>query len=325
MTLPRTSSGEKALVFLLGTSTAEIASRVSEAAAAAGVGLRLIETAPQLLRTAQESPPDAVLVDIAIGGGLTASELLFALRDDPATHSLPVLLVGPPDLADSRALLAAAAEFHGVDICPTTDKSQLELRIRWVAGFCRSRSKIERLQNQVEELMTTDITTGLYNHQETLRLLGSQCRIADRYGRDLSVVYSDIDYLGLLNEQHGYEKGDEVLRTFASAAKKSCRAADVVGRLGGGDFLLILPETSLEGARILAERVRSSFEDEAVLHTTGRTIPVTASFACAQKTRSEDEQSLLARVGRALRQAKETARNRVTVAGVPTSGEHQKS
>lgn len=314
-------AAEQALVFLLGTSSADVASPVGEAAASAGVGLRLIETAPQLLRAAQQSPPDAVLVDVGIGGGLSASELLFALRDDPATRSIPVLLVGPPDLAETRPLLTAASEFGGVDICPTTDKSQLELRLRWVARLCRSYSKIGQLQNRVDELMTTDLTTGLYNHQEILRLLSSQCRIADRYGRDLSVVYADIDYLGLLNEQCGYDKGDEVLRTFAASAKKSSRAADVIGRLGGGDFLIVLPETSLEGARILADRIRSSFESEVVTEHSGASIPVTVSLACAQKSRSEDEFRLLARVGRALRKAKETGRNRVTVAGAPTSVE----
>jgi diguanylate cyclase (GGDEF)-like protein len=313
------SSSEKALVFLLGTSSADVASRIGDAAVAAGVGLRLIETAPQLLRAAQQSSPDAVLVDVAIGGGLSATELLFALRDEPTTSALPVLLVGAPDLSDARGLLAAAAEFPGVDICPTTDKSHLELRIKWVARLCRSYAKIEELQSRVEELMTTDLTTHLFNHQEILRLLGSQCKIADRYGRDLSVIYADIDYLGLLNEQHGYETGDDILRAFASSAKKSCRAADVLGRLGGGDFLLILPETSLEGAKILAERIRTSFESSPDTRQVSASLPVTASLACAQKLRSEDEHRLLARVGRALRQAKDTGRNRVAVAGSPVS------
>ncbi|MER3395302.1 MAG: hypothetical protein C4318_01985 [Acidimicrobiia bacterium] len=309
----------KALVFLLGTSSSELATRVSEAAASAGVGLRLIETAPHLLRVAQESPPDAVLLDIELGGGLSASETLFALLDDPATSQVPVLLIGKIAEDNLSTLAKAAVAFQGVDVCPNEDKLFLELRIRWLAKTCRCAAEVQSLRAEIQDLVTTDLTTGLYNHPETMRLLRSQCKIADRYGRDLSVIYADVDYLGLINEQHGYEKGDDVLRAFASVAKKTVRAADLIGRLAGGDFLLILPETALEGARTLAERIRSSFESDAALEKSGLKIPVTASLACGQKSRSEDEHSLVARVLRALRNAKATGRNRVTVAAPPTS------
>lgn len=283
----------------------------------------MLETGPELLRAAELSPPDAVLIDIEIGGGLTASELLFALWESEATRRLPVLLLGSSQHVSIGDLLAVAAEFTGVDVCPATDKAGLELRIRWFAALCRSLAEIDRLESRVQELMTTDMTTGLYNHQEILRILGSQCRIADRYGRDLSVICADIDYLGLLNEKHGYERGDDALRAFASAAKKSSRAADIVGRLAGGGFLLILPETSLEGARSLAERIRSNFESEELIVALARSIPVTVSMACAAKTGPEDEHRFLARAAAALRRAKEAGRNRVVVAGAPSAVETQ--
>ncbi len=313
-TFARLPHDEKALVFLLGTSSAEVATAVSKAAASAGVGLRLAETAPEALRTALASPPDAILLDVDIAGGMSASELVFTLRDETATGSLPVLLVGSPTDRNAERLVRAATAFSGVDICPTVDPTHLELRIKWTATLCRSLARVRELEGKVHDLMTTDPVTGLYNHHETLRLLGSQCRIVDRYGRDLSVVYADIDYLGLFNEQYGLEAGNQVLSTFAAAARQCCRAADIVGRLGGGDFLAILPETSLEGARTVAERIRTDFEKEVSSQFAGKTLPVTVSLVCAQKLPSENEHRLLARVGRALRRAKESGRDRVTVA-----------
>jgi diguanylate cyclase (GGDEF)-like protein len=313
----QTASEHKRLVFLLATPRPELAAAVRQAAGALGIGLRLVETAPDALRAGSQSRPDAYLIDAAIGGGMNVSELLFALKDDRQSANVPVLLMCHSAEPEIRGLGELASATPGVDVCLWDAPQQLPLRIRWLAQHCESTLQLQQLASSVDRLMTIDMTTGVLNHEEILRMLRSQCRISERYGRDLSVIYADLDYIGLLNEQHGFEAGDRALKAFADAVTRSARAADIVGRLGGADFLIVCPETKLDGAQILAERIRQTalqlFEDRLA----DSTVPVSATMACAQKTDKEDDASLLARVGKALRVAKETARNRVVLAAPP--------
>lgn len=305
------SSPPRRLVFVLGTASRDLANVVRESASGCDAGLRLVETVPELLRAVALSRPDACLIDASLGGGMSAREAVFALKENRPNEDLPIVLLLDPRDPESEALFDLASAVPGVDAWHWTSARNLQLRLAWLARHCHLRQRNATLEQTVDRLMTTDLTTGVFNHEETLRLLASQCRVAERYGRRLSVIYADLDYLGLLNEQHGFEAGDQALRAFAEAAVSMCRAADIVGRLGGADFLVVCPETDLDGASTLAERLRSACTEAIAKRVERSSVPVTATLACAEKDKTEDEHALLARVGKALRAAKKTARNRV--------------
>jgi diguanylate cyclase len=125
---------------------------------------------------------------------------------------------------------------------------------------------------------------------------------------------ADIDHFKLINDRHGHETGDEVLRHVATALTALCRTQDVVARWGGEEFLLALPATNAEAATILAERIRAAIANTAIA---GKDAPIhiTLSLGVSVLAADEDIDRAIARADRALYQSKEQGRNKVTVQG----------
>jgi diguanylate cyclase (GGDEF)-like protein len=161
----------------------------------------------------------------------------------------------------------------------------------------------------------TDGLTGLYVSRYFRHRLKEELRTAERYRRNLSVVMVDIDYFKKVNDTHGHQAGDDVLRVVARCLLDTVREGiDIAARYGGEEFALILPETNLEGAGALAERLRRLIEKQRV-DVGGVIIQVTTSCGVAT---SPDHGSLpevlVERADQALYRAKENGRNRVEVA-----------
>ncbi|MCX6547942.1 MAG: GGDEF domain-containing protein, partial [Acidobacteria bacterium] len=106
------------------------------------------------------------------------------------------------------------------------------------------------------DLSTRDPLTGLANRSCVLAELQNRFGLSLRYGRPLSVVICDLDHFKRVNDAHGHAAGDQVLRAFGAWATASLREADLAGRIGGEEFLMVLPETDLAGAQPFAERLR---------------------------------------------------------------------
>jgi diguanylate cyclase (GGDEF)-like protein len=121
------------------------------------------------------------------------------------------------------------------------------------------REAIERLAARiadVEALATTDPQTRLLNRMATLRVLATEIERSNRYGRPLAVALFDIDHFKRVNDTHGHAVGDEVLRHVATVLKENVRSVDSLGRYGGEEFLLVMPETDVEGGVASAENLR---------------------------------------------------------------------
>ena len=167
-----------------------------------------------------------------------------------------------------------------------------------------------RLFEQTERLASTDGLTGLQNHRTFQARLDEQLRVAQRYGKRLSVVICDVDRFKAVNDAHGHPVGDLVLRGVAGVLAKEARETDLVARYGGEEFALVMPETDGEGALVIAERIRKRLE-EATFPTEAGPLRVTLSLGIATFPDDGSEKARLVEVADGcLYHAKRSGRNR---------------
>jgi diguanylate cyclase (GGDEF)-like protein len=169
-------------------------------------------------------------------------------------------------------------------------------------------TNLERDRADIERLARTDPLTGLANRRQGDEWLRQLVALADPEGAPLACIMVDIDYFKAINDTFGHPTGDRVLRGAAQALAENVRPLDRLARVGGEEFLVLLPETDLAGARTLAERLRVAFSAR-VIPPLGRGL--SASFGVAGFRRGESPDDLLARADDALLRAKRNGRDRV--------------
>lgn len=174
----------------------------------------------------------------------------------------------------------------------------------------------DQARAQAEKLAQTDYLTHLYNRGAFMNRLFKESRRMLEIDACMSMIMVDIDHFKKINDTYGHRMGDIVLQQFSSALKNGCRTYDFVGRYGGEEFILCLPETTMEQAYIIAERMRNTMESLAIsLPDSNFYMHVTASFGVASaKIISERcAEKLIDYSDRALYRAKQNGRNRVEV------------
>ena len=169
---------------------------------------------------------------------------------------------------------------------------------------------IRNYHQRLETMATTDSLTGLANRHALDLLLDQQTRDVARNNRPLSAIMLDIDHFKRLNDSRGHLAGDEVLRGVAATLRDNLRATDIACRWGGEEFLLILPNTDLASATLVACNLRESFET-ARYRFNERSLSITVSSGVAAYRTNESRESLIARADALLYQAKSDGRNRV--------------
>jgi len=162
-------------------------------------------------------------------------------------------------------------------------------------------------------LASTDELTGLANRRAFLRHLDRQVDAANEFGWALAVAIFDVDHFKLVNDSHGHAVGDRVLQLVADRSVSVVRSGDLVGRLGGEEFAILMPGASPEDATAVAERLRGMIERTEELN--GEILPaVTVSVGICAHARDQGASDLLACADRALYAAKSAGRNRVRIA-----------
>ncbi|MCK6424094.1 MAG: diguanylate cyclase [Burkholderiaceae bacterium] len=177
----------------------------------------------------------------------------------------------------------------------------------------RQKAELAEALARIQYLATRDALTGLVNRGHLGELLAREVQRQRRKGARLSVLLIDVDHFKQVNDRHGHACGDAVLRSLAERSLDCVRASDTLGRWGGEEFLLLMPDTGLEDARTGAERLRLHLAREAVQHQ-GLTVPVTMSGGLAELRDGESPEALLERADQALYRAKALGRNRVEAA-----------
>src|SRR3989440_527997 len=174
-------------------------------------------------------------------------------------------------------------------------------------------NELKAAHARIEELAQVDELTGLLNRRYIMKTLNEEMARAQRFGGACSVAIIDLDFFKRINDQYGHPVGDEVLRTFAITLFANLRAVDKLGRYGGEEFLMILPDTAKDQALRTLDRLRSiaSEVDWAAISTV---MNVTMSAGISEVRKEDSAADILARADAALYNAKDAGRNRVIAA-----------
>jgi diguanylate cyclase (GGDEF)-like protein len=154
-----------------------------------------------------------------------------------------------------------------------------------------------------------DSLTGVYNRGVMEAALEREVGLAHRYHSPLSLIFMDIDYFKSINDTYGHTVGDEAIREFARCVNEKIRATDILSRYGGDEFVAILPNTTLEGADLLANRIREGMMQSRGFAEMARGMRITASIGIASLEGGETAQHLLDRADRLLNLAKQAGRD----------------
>lgn len=259
----------------------------------------------QALEACWELVPDLVLLDIDMPE-VDGLSVLRTLKDDERLSSIPVVVITGAMAADDTAgMLEAGA--HDVLRKPF-DRAELVARVRASLRVKRLQDELDRRTAELSDLIRSDPLTGLSNRRDLGDHLSRLASAARRRRQPFATVVVDIDGLRRVNRGVGRLAGDEVIVEVARRIEAQLRAEDVAGRLAGEEFLLLLPDTELEGAWRLGERVRAAVAERPVL-AGGSDHVVTVSVGCSDGD-GDDSDEQVRRAETALDQAKESGPNK---------------
>jgi two-component system cell cycle response regulator len=280
-----------------------------------------VETAEdggQAVEAARRVLPDLIILDVMMPvlDGLQACRLL---KEDPATRDIPVIFLSALDDTDTKVsgLALGANDYVSKPFSSEELLARVRVAIRMKRERDRLRQRAEELRRSAEaasEMSMTDALTGLLNRYGLQRALQRELAEARRYARPLSCLLLDIDFFKAVNDTYGHAAGDTALAQAARALTESVRGSDVVCRYGGEEFLVLAPETGLEGARALAEKIRMAFSSRLFGDSAQHVFPLTLSVGVAQLGDAESGNDMIARADEALYHAKQSGRDRVEAA-----------
>jgi diguanylate cyclase (GGDEF)-like protein len=205
--------------------------------------------------------------------------------------------------------IAALAETFN-QMADKIKKSELEIQVKQL--------ELQEKNRLLEKLATTDPLTYVYNRRFILERLPNEMAQASRYGEQLSTIMLDLDHFKRVNDTYGHSIGDQALLGVVEAINLTIRKADIMGRWGGEEFIIICPNTGKAAAAALAERIRQRVEEVDFVTNEGAQISLSVSIGVAEfypktsesKLNSDD---MIIRADKALYQAKNSGRNKVVV------------
>ena len=262
------------------------------------------------LEIARNEPrPDLILLDILMPD-MDGHAVCRALKDSPATSSIPVIFISSLDEAsdETRGLDLGASDYISKPFHPEIVRARV-----------RNHMSLKIKTDMLEAMSHLDGLTQIANRRRLDLTLASELRRLARNGKPLGVVMLDIDYFKPFNDHYGHGRGDDCLVQVATALQRVIqRPGDLLARYGGEEFAVILPETDHDGVGRIAEAMRAAVEALAYPHAFSEvsehvTISVGAMFV--PEIKDETAEYILARADAALYDAKEQGRNRVVIAG----------
>jgi two-component system chemotaxis response regulator CheY len=266
------------------------------------------EDGEQAWRRFAEERPDVVITDWQMPG-LDGTELVRRVRSAPEVSYTYVLVLSGTagDEAARQAMEAGADDV----LAKPLDANDLGRKL--IAA-----ERVTALHRRLHADARHDPLTGIGNRLRLAEDLAAVCGRAERYGHQYCVAIVDVDRFKAYNDASGHRSGDEVLRAVAGALRETVRSGDTVYRYGGEEFVVLLPEQTLDGAARAAERLRAAVEALALSHPEGGSVTVSVGVAGhGDGSCSPDELFELA--DKALYEAKAAGRNRVHVREIETA------
>jgi diguanylate cyclase (GGDEF)-like protein len=217
------------------------------------------------INSAKIKHPDLILLDVMMPD-IDGFKVCETLSKEPTTSSIPIIMVtAKTHLKDLEHGLQAGAYDY---IKKPFEASELIARVRAALRFQKNQAELleakKRLEDMNEELAhlaITDSLTQIYNHTFLLNTLKFELERSERFSKDLAFLMIDIDFFKKINDTYGHLVGDEILQEVVRIIKSPIRSIDILGRYGGEEFGLVLPETNEDGAMTLAEKIRKKIED----------------------------------------------------------------
>lgn len=256
---------------------------------------------------------DLFLIAIDLDSPNEGLRLMSDLRSRAATRHSAIMVLLPK--SDSERA-ATALDLGAADICYEPFEPG-EIAVRIQAQLARKR-RADRLRDTWTDglrLAMVDPLTGLYNRRYGMRHLNNVAHRSQVLGQSASVIMLDIDHFKAINDQHGHLNGDRVLTQVADQMREGVRSQDLVCRIGGEEFLVVLPDTSVAQARAVAERLLHSIADLRTQSDSGAPLRVTLSLGLGDLRKWDyDVERTLQAVDRALYAAKANGRNTLSIA-----------
>lgn len=248
-----------------------------------------------------KNTPDLILLDIVMPG-IDGFEFCEQLKRTPRLKDTPVIFLSA---MNDETTVINGFKCGGVDFITRPFRSQ-ELIAR-----TRTHIELKKAKEKLLKMAVTDELTTLFNRRYFMSRLNQEFERVKRYESIFTFIMIDIDYFKKVNDTHGHLAGDCVLRNCAEIMKKSLRISDTVGRIGGEEFAILLPETEIEYGVEIAERLRKKI-DESDLEFEGKNLKVTISAGISDSDSNDlTVDAVLNRSDIALYEAKEAGRNSV--------------
>lgn len=264
---------------------------------AAGMIASVVNRPLEVLEVMENFHPDLILMDIYMPE-VSGIELARIIQQHRAYLGVPLVFLS----AERDPAKQLAALGHGGDnfLVKPIDPTELVKAVSVRAGHYQT----------MRALMLKDSMTGLLNHSRLLEQLDHELRRAARLGNTLSVAMIDIDHFKSVNDAWGHAVGDHVILTLARLLRERLRSTDIVGRYGGEEFLVVMPDTEPDNAWQVIETLRQSFE-KIPMHAGGACFNVTFSAGLATAALESQDRKIVEKADAALYEAKRTGRNRI--------------
>ena len=271
----------------------------------AGMHTAIITQPMEVMHFMAEFDPDLVLIDLTMPQR-NGSELAEVIRQHEAYVGMPIIFLSADTTADAQlnAIKMKGDEFLAKPI-----------NINHLIAAVRHRAQRFR---QIKALIVRDSLTGLYNHSHIKELLQRELSLAHRNNQPLQFVMIDLDHFKWVNDRYGHLAGDSVIKLLARLLKQRLRTTDILGRYGGEEFALILPNTTAEQAEKIINMIRQHFSELAIATEQGE-CKVTFSAGMASYPDFNNSNTIVQAADEALYQSKNAGRNCVTLAKAATN------
>jgi diguanylate cyclase (GGDEF)-like protein len=267
--------------------------------------------------------PDLILLDVMMPK-LDGIEVARRIKADATLPFIPIIMQTALETTEDKVEgLDAGADDY---ITKPLDFAELEARIKSLLRIKALQEELARANESLRRMSQTDGLTGVDNRRHIEERLTEMFEHAARLNEPLAVVMCDVDHFKSVNDTHGHQAGDAVLRQLAEVLRTTAREIDRVGRYGGEEFVVVLPGAGLEDAVAFADRVRSAVAAQEFTYEGGtlrRTI--SAGVAAWPDPEVRHQEALVKAADDALYVAKERGRNRVVAYGSPEFAAHTRA
>ncbi len=314
---------ENALRILVVDDEESLREVLSEVLTDDGYNVDTAETGDKALEMFDQGNYHLVISDIRMPG-MSGIELLEKIKER-STETQVIIITSHASLDTALTALRTGAydylikpfedlELISAVVNRATEKVRLIDENRdLVEQLKRYNEDLEQVNNVLRDLAIRDGLTGLFNHRHFQEKLAMEVSRSRRHGRDFSIVFFDVDHFKKYNDTHGHPMGDQLLRELGDILKERLRRSDMAARYGGEEFVLLLPETSKEGAMIAAENIRKHIAEYPFKGRDTqpeRLVSVSVGVATFNQN-GEDAPNLIHQADQALYRAKHSGRNRV--------------